>query len=323
MRGKMTGIGLALAFGVAGAAHTAIAQDWSDNFESYSNGQVLYNVGGWSGWDDDPAVAGSCTTARARGGTKSILVELTDDAIHEFTGYTTGAGTITAWVYIPISEFVADAFFLVQNDYVHGGPYEWCIDLQFDFDGGGVVVDDFRPETNTPSIVFDQWVEVRCEVDIDNDTITCYYNNIEVSTGQLFIRGGSAELANLDLYTTGTTCYYDDISFIGFGGGGGYTCTVTGSCPGTVNVAWENATPNRQQGIVFASNTGSFSIPSGPCQGTVLGLGSRNLRLVNTVGTGNGSGSVNGQAGSGACGGYLQLVTVANPCVTSTVDQIP
>lgn len=102
-----------------------------------------------------------------------------------------------------------------------------------------------------------------------------------------------------------------------------YSCTVTGQCPGTVNVAWDNAQPNRQQGIVFASNTGSFTIPGGPCAGTTLGLGTQNLRLVNTVGTGGGSGSVNGQAGTGACGGYIQLVTVANPCEASTVDQLP
>lgn len=105
--------------------------------------------------------------------------------------------------------------------------------------------------------------------------------------------------------------------------GGGYTLNVTGSCPGTVNVAWSGAQSNRQQGIVFAGNTGSFTIPGGPCGGTVLGLGTQNIRLVNTVSTGNGSGNVNGQAGSGACGGYLQLVTVANPCETSNVDQLP
>lgn len=106
-------------------------------------------------------------------------------------------------------------------------------------------------------------------------------------------------------------------------GGGGYTCTVTGNCPGTVNVAWAGAPASTQQGIVFASNTGSLVVPSGPCQGTQLGLGAANIRLVNTIGTGNGAGNVNGQANSGACGGFLQLVAVGSPCVASTVDQLP
>jgi hypothetical protein len=107
------------------------------------------------------------------------------------------------------------------------------------------------------------------------------------------------------------------------GGGGGYTLLVTGNCPGTVTVAWSGAQPNKQQGIVFASSTGSFVVPNGPCQGTQLGLSAQNLQLVNTIGTGNGAGSVNGQTNSGACPGHLQLVTISSPCVTSNVDDIP
>ncbi len=97
-----------------------------------------------------------------------------------------------------------------------------------------------------------------------------------------------------------------------------------GQCPGTINVAWSNATPSRQMGILFARNTGSYVVPGGPCAGTTLGLGTNQLQLVNTVGTGNGSGNVNGRAGTGACGGYIQLVVVdGNPCATSNVAQLP
>ncbi len=106
-------------------------------------------------------------------------------------------------------------------------------------------------------------------------------------------------------------------------GGGGYTLSVGGNCPGTVQVVWDGAQPSKQQAIVFAANTGSYVVPSGPCQGTRLGLGTRNLRVVNIVSTGNGSGQVGGNASSGACGGYLQLVTIANPCEASNVDQLP
>lgn len=107
------------------------------------------------------------------------------------------------------------------------------------------------------------------------------------------------------------------------GGGGGVVLSLRGRCPGTITVAWSGATPSRQMGIVFASNTGNLVVPSGPCQGTQLGLGASNIRLVNTVGTGSGSGQVNGQAGTGACGGYLQLVVVESPCSTSNVAQMP
>jgi hypothetical protein len=322
-------LGLTTAVGLTGLATSAMAQDWSDDFESYSNGQVLYHVGGWSGWDDLESVAGSCTTARAHAGTKSMLCEGADDAIQTFEGLTSGSGTMSAWVYIPISQFVADTFYIVQNEYNHGGPYQWCIELCFDFEGDsgggpGTVADDFRTETNFPPIQFDTWVEVRCEVDIDADTITCYYGGTEVSTGQLFIRGGAAEIKNLDLYTTGTSTYWDDCAVTGLGGGGGYTCTISGTCPGQVNLAWDGAPPSTQQGIVFARNTGSFVVPNGPCMGTQLGLGTNQLQLYNTIGTGaNGSGNVNANANQGACGGFVQLVAIGSPCQTSTVAQVP
>lgn len=111
--------------------------------------------------------------------------------------------------------------------------------------------------------------------------------------------------------------------WLGSGGGGGVSLSLSGSCPGRITIAWSGATPSRQMGIAFASQTGQFVVPGGPCGGTQLGLGSQNLRLVNTVGTGSGSGQVNGQAGTAACNGYLQLVVVdGNPCATSNAAQI-
>lgn len=108
------------------------------------------------------------------------------------------------------------------------------------------------------------------------------------------------------------------------GAAGSFRLRITGPCPGTLTITWSNATPNRSMGIVFARNQGAFVVPGGPCAGTALGLGTQNLRLVNTISTGSGSGSVNGLAGTSACGGYLQLVVVdASPCTTSNVAQIP
>lgn len=124
--------------------------------------------------------------------------------------------------------------------------------------------------------------------------------------------------------SSGTTSdvYTINLTGAGFGNAGGYFLSIAGQCPGTLTVSWSGATPSVTQGIVFALNTGAFVIPTGPCQGTALGLGTQGLRLVNTISTGSGSGSVNGAAGTGACGGYLQLVEVPS-CDTSNVAQIP
>ncbi|GEM_PF-2680027 len=107
-------------------------------------------------------------------------------------------------------------------------------------------------------------------------------------------------------------------------GGGGVSMRLSGQCPGTITVAWANATPNKQMGILFANSTGSYTIPGGPCGGTTLGLSSSGLQLVNTIGTGSGSGQVNGRAGTAACRKFLQLVVRdGSPCTTSNVVQIP
>jgi len=108
------------------------------------------------------------------------------------------------------------------------------------------------------------------------------------------------------------------------GGAGGFRLTLRGDCPGTVTLEWSGATPSSPMGIVFASNEGNVIIPSGPCAGTQLGLGTQNLRLYAQVNSGSGSGSINGTAGTAACGGFVQLVVVdGSPCTTSNVAQVP
>jgi hypothetical protein len=102
---------------------------------------------------------------------------------------------------------------------------------------------------------------------------------------------------------------------------GGYLLSISGQCPGTITVNWNGATPSVQQGIVFGQNQGTTIIPGGPCAGTQLGV-QNGVQLVRTIGTGSGSGSVNGTAGTAACRRFLQLVE-AGSCNTSNVAQIP
>lgn len=164
--------------------------------------------------------------------------------------------------------------------------------------------------------------------------ITTYNNDAQSSGGLIWANspfgverrpdgpGAGSPLSAWTASSGATGGYGIALTGAGFGNSGGYFLTVGGQCPGLVTVSWSGATPNIQQAIVFALSTGSFVIPGGPCQGTQLGLSSSGIQLVTTVGTGNGSGQVSGNAGTGACGGFLQLVEVPG-CATSTVDQIP
>lgn len=98
--------------------------------------------------------------------------------------------------------------------------------------------------------------------------------------------------------------------------------TVTGACPGNVNVNWSSAQPNVTLALIFSFNTGNFVIPFGPCQGTVLGLGGSNIRLVRTFNSGPGSGTLISNAPPIACGRYLQMHDLP-ACDLSNVFRIP
>jgi len=144
----------------------------------------------------------------------------------------------------------------------------------------------------------------------------------QIVGGHPFGANNAGEPRVLDL----NTIQGDQYVTIPQGGGGGYTLELRGSCPGPIQVQWSGATPRAQQGIVFGARRGSTTIPNGnPCAGSVLGVAGQ-VRLVEPPGffsTGQtGSGSIQGNASSGACGGSLQLVE-GGTCLISNVADIP
>lgn len=101
-----------------------------------------------------------------------------------------------------------------------------------------------------------------------------------------------------------------------------YALTVSGPCPGVLRFEWRGADPNRSQAILFARGEGAFTIRTGPCAGTRLGLSGHHLQIHITIGTGPGTGSFMDFARAGACGGFVQLIQT-HSCATSNVAQIP
>ena len=93
-------------------------------------------------------------------------------------------------------------------------------------------------------------------------------------------------------------------------------------CPTLVGFHVTNATPGGQVTLVYSWNLGAVVIPSGPCAGTVLGLGPINIQAISTM-TATSSGFVRffGNAGPTACNKYLQAVDITT-CTTSNVVQI-
>jgi len=91
--------------------------------------------------------------------------------IHEFTGVSSGECIFTAYQYIP-NDFSGETNFLLLNTYNNGGPYHWSNALAFNSDTG-----NFESwEGETLPIEFDEWIEIRVEIDFVADWQEIYYD---------------------------------------------------------------------------------------------------------------------------------------------------
>ena len=189
------------------------AQPLSETSEVFLDGFERYPLGALNagGWDGSAGARGVVTDAFSFTGTKSIEISGGADAVHPFAGIRSGVHTVTAQMLLFANDHTTDTFFIVNNEYNHGGPYTWTIEIQFDA-ATGTVLDDFRPHTPI-LIAYDRWAEIRIVFDLDNDVQTTFYDGTMLSTGTMTREAGDPlEIANIDLFTLGARCFYDDIT---------------------------------------------------------------------------------------------------------------
>ena len=95
---------------------------WFENFDTYSDGQMLDGDpgdGGWRGWDNLPSAGAAVTSTISRSSPHSLDIVGPSDTIYEFQGwngngvYTSGFWNLTAWVYIP-DDYEGESYFLIQ-----------------------------------------------------------------------------------------------------------------------------------------------------------------------------------------------------------------
>ena len=208
---KLLIIAMLFAFAV-----TADAQ-WFDNFDSYANGQILDGTrddGGWKGWDNDSLWAAPVTNAESLSAPHSVQIGGTADLVHEYSAMLAGQIIFTAWQYIP-SDTQGLTYFILLNTYNDGGPYNWSTQLGFNLDTG-LLNDEFAAEDENVPIVFDQWAEIRVDIDLIGDAQHVYYDGNWVSSKTWTRDGGSQlEIAAVDLFANGAdNVYYDNMSCV-------------------------------------------------------------------------------------------------------------
>ncbi len=245
---------------------------WEENFDSYDLGSSMHGQGGWRGWDDNPDAAGYVSDVQAQSSPHSVEIAwfgaTAADLIHEFTGVSSGEWIFTAYQYIP-SDFSGETNFLLLNTFNDGGPHHWSNAVSFSSDTGEVR----SWEGETLLIIFDQWVEIRVEIDFSADWQEIYYDDdllVEKSWTEGIEPGGVLNLACVDLYAgdaSSTSVYYDDFSL------DGVATDPDLDCDGTLN--WIDIEPGSTvEGNFTVENVGSpgselsWEIESDPDWGT-------------------------------------------------------
>jgi hypothetical protein len=191
--------------------------NWIDHFDTYTTGSEVIGQGGWEGWAGDNTVGALTSSAQARSASNSIDVLGDTDLVHQFTGYTSGTWTVTAWQYVPAA-MTAQSYFIVLNTYPASSFGHWS--FQFCFDGAANLVRDDTDGTcgaaSTTTLLRDQWVEIKVVIDLTADTQTAYYNGTQFFSGPWSTHlgpEGTASLRAIDIFANGaTSVFWDDLS---------------------------------------------------------------------------------------------------------------
>jgi uncharacterized repeat protein (TIGR01451 family) len=209
---------------------------WYDNFDSYAPGSQMHGQGGWKGWFNNPAAGALVSDAYSHSDPNSVAVVGATDLVHEYAGYTADTWTYTAWQYIP-GTYSGQTYFIMLNTYNDDNVgLNWSTQVCFN-SATDRLYDDVAADCSSGaslSIVYDQWVEIRVEIDLDNDIQTLYYNGemlYQDSWTDHVSGDGALNIGAVDLFANNASeIYYDDISLVG-------------ECGNPAEIPWLSATP--------------------------------------------------------------------------------
>lgn len=215
------GLALALFALTFGPALIAFAQPeggpgWFENFDSYATGSQMHGQGGWQGWDNAPAAGALVTDVVSLSAPNSVDIVGLSDLVHQYPGYDSGVWLYTAWQYIPTGYF-GDSYFIMQNTYNDGGPYDWSVQIHFDSATGMVGSDSVEGFSQETPFFYDTWMPIRVLIDLEEDHQQVYYGDVLVAecswTTCQPTSAGVLAIGAVDLFANGaTSVYYDNLS---------------------------------------------------------------------------------------------------------------
>ncbi len=177
-----------------------------EDFESFNVGLTLHEQAGWEGWYGNAASAATVSGQKAYSGTKSVAIKGSTDAARVFD-ITEGKWVLTAQQYIPSGTSGVTRFHM-QNTYRNGDigrSVQWSFSLS-----EGVIGDDYDASASA-SIVYNEWIELKLIIDLDNDLLEQYYNGNLISARE-WVNSGTSQLQSINLFgNSASPVYYDDI----------------------------------------------------------------------------------------------------------------
>ena len=192
---------------IAGISSVASADIFGEDFESYANGSALHGQGGWKGWNNTSSAGAPVSSLYAYSGSNSVEVVSSADLVHEFD-LTGGRWELSIMQYIP-GGTNGESWFILLNTYSDNGAQDWSVQLDFHLDSG-TITSNYDGGT-LANIVYDKWIEIKCVIDLDNNTVDEYYNGEFISTHR-WDDNNHNTLGCIDLYGNGaSSIYYDDL----------------------------------------------------------------------------------------------------------------
>ena len=181
-------------------------EPFAEDFESYAAGSDLHGQDGWKGWDNTAGAGAPASDAFAASGLNSVEIIGSADLVHEFD-VAGGMLEFSAMQYIP-SGTSGTTYFILLNSYDDGANQDWSVQTSFDLAAGTIAFWHGGEAT----ILYDQWVELKYIIDLDNNTVDKYYNGELIATDQ-WDDNVNGTLGAIDLFGNGaSSVYYDDIT---------------------------------------------------------------------------------------------------------------
>jgi len=198
---------LVVAVAVASICSTAGAQAFTEDFESYAAGTDLQNVGGWKGWDNTPGASAPVSDAFAYSGANSVEIVPSADLVHEFD-IAGGKWVFSTMMYIP-SGTSGTSYFILLNSYDDGANQDWSVQTLLDLGAG--TLSSYYVAGSQADIIYDEWIELKLVIDLDENTVDEFYNGVEFASHQ-WDDTEHDTIGAVDLFgNNASSIYYDDI----------------------------------------------------------------------------------------------------------------